>query len=214
MKFIFHLLRPLIFFASCAHSQSQKPISPKLIGTCEGCEAIFEYGNKKLSSVDTLPDFKEEGQRIKISGTIFKPDGKTPAKDVILYVYHTNQQGFYPNRENKEDWARRHGYIRGWVKTGNDGHYAFYTLKPGIYPDRAAAAHIHPTILEPDGKYYWVEDYYFAGDTLLTEKEKNPSSPRCGTAGVLNLKKEGDIWVAERDFILGKNVPDYSYNRD
>ena len=30
-------------------------------GSCEGCEAIFEFGSKKLSWIETLPDFKEPG---------------------------------------------------------------------------------------------------------------------------------------------------------
>ena len=179
-------------------------------GPCEGCEAIFEYENKNLSSVDTLPDFNNEGLKIKITGTIFLPDGKTPAENVILYIYHTDQNGKYATRGNEKGWARRHGYIRGWIKTGSDGKYTFYTLKPGTYPDRSQPAHIHPIILEPNGKYYWLGSYHFKGDPLLTEKEIFPESPRGGSSGLISLKKEGGVLVGKRDIILGKNVPDYN----
>ena len=195
-------------FSSCANTQGK--VNYRLVGSpCEGCEAIFEYGTKSLSSTDTLPDFNDKGLRIKVTGTIYQSDGKTPAKDVILYVYHTDQNGIYATKIGETGWATRHGYIRGWVKTGADGHYSIYTLKPGIYPNRAAPAHIHPTILEPDGKYYWIQEYLFDDDTLLTDKQIHPASPRGGGSGILHLNKIGDIWVGTRDIILGKNIPDY-----
>ena len=184
--------------------------APQLVGgPCEGCEAVFEYGDRELTPVDTLPDFHDEGPKIKVTGTIYQNDGKTPAEGVILYVYHTDQNGIYPTRGGEKGWAKRHGFIRGWVRTGKDGKYAFYTLKPGVYPDRGAPAHIHPTILEPNGKYYWLGSYHFQGDPLLTERETSPPSPRGGSSGLLVLRREGEMLVSERDIILGKNVPEY-----
>ena len=176
-------------------------------GPCEGCEAVYEYGDKRLSPVDTLPDFHEEGQRLQITGTIYQSDGKTPAEGVILYVYHTNQAGIYPTKGGETGWAKRHGYIRGWVKTNADGKYTLYTLRPGTYPSRSEPAHIHATIKEPDINEYYLADYHFADDPLLTAEDRNPS-PR-GGSGVLYPQKENDIWVAERDIVLGLNIPDY-----
>lgn len=205
------LLTPIVLILLyCSYANSQGTVNYRLVGgPCEGCEAIFEYGNRTLTSVDTLPDFNGNGMKIKVSGTIFQSDGKTPAKDVILYVYHTDQNGIYATKGGETGWAKRQGYIRGWIKTDRNGRYTFYTLKPGIYPDRSSPAHIHPTILEPNGKYYWLGSYHFEGDSLLTEKEIHPSLPRGGSSGLLHLKKEGDIWVGTRDIILGKNVPNY-----
>ena len=198
----------IISFILFAYAQEKSEF--RLVGgPCEGCEAIFEYGNKILYAVDTLPDFSEEGTKIKITGTIFLPDGKSPAENVILYIYHTDQNGIYSTKGNEKGWASRHGYIRGWVKTGSNGKYTFYTLKPGTYPDRSQPAHIHPIILEPNGKYYWLGSYHFEGDQLLTEKEISPELPRGGSSGLLSLKKEGDLLVGKRDIILGKNIPDY-----
>lgn len=199
----------LIFISAMScHAQDKKKLTPRLVGgPCEGCEAVFEYGNKTLSPVDTLPGFNDPGPKLKVSGTIFKNDGKTPAEGVILYIYHTNPKGIYPTKGNETGWARRHGYLQGWVKTAADGKYTFYTLKPGTYPGRAAPAHIHPTILEPDGAYYWLDSYHFAGDPLLTEKEIAPEAPRGGSSGLLKLKKDGTLLIGERDIILGRNIP-------
>jgi protocatechuate 3,4-dioxygenase beta subunit len=119
-------------------------------GPCEGCEAVHEspVPFAQLSWTDTLPDFDEPGPKLKVSGTVYKWDGKTPAAGVVLYVYHTNQKGVYPKRGDETGWGQRHGYIRGWVKTNDKGQYAFYTLKPAPYPGHSDPAHIHITVKE------------------------------------------------------------------
>lgn len=212
MKHFTRLLVLALAFTNCTNAQQsiEQAATPQLIGgRCEGCEAVFEYGNRQLNAVDTLPDFESGEPKIKITGTIYQPDGKTPASGVILYVYHTDKEGLYSATEGASGWGRRHGYNRGWIKTGADGRYTFYTIKAGQYPSRNIVAHIHPTILEPDGRYYYLEDYYFEGDNLLGERERSPENPRGGTAGVLHFQEEGDLLVAERDLILGANISDY-----
>ena len=176
-------------------------------GPCEGCEAIFEYGERELSPTDTLAGFKKNGPKLKITGTIYQEDGETPAEDVILYIYHTNREGVYPTRGDEQGWARRHGYIRGWMKTNAEGKYTFYTFKPGSYSSNPA--HIHPIILEPNGKYYWLGSYRFADDPLLKDSHRKQETPRGGSDGILSLKKKNGLWVGKRDFILGKNIPNY-----
>ncbi|KAA3622363.1 MAG: intradiol ring-cleavage dioxygenase [Flavobacterium sp.] len=197
-----------VLLSSCTNAQQK--IIPKLVGApCEGCEAVFEYGDQKLTNTDTLPDFNKEGTKIKVEGIIYEKDGKTPANNVILYVYHTDLEGLYTPAADAEGWARNHGDNRTWLKTNKDGRYAFYTIKPAPYPTRSEPAHIHYEILEPNGKYYYLQSCYFEGDSLLTSKQINPESPRGGTSGVLRLKKEGNLWVGTRDIILGKNIPGY-----
>ncbi len=204
------ILSLTVLLSFCVNSQTQNQFTPQLVGgRCEGCEAILVFGEKELTFVDTLPDFKEEGLKIIITGTIYQNNGKTPAKDVILYIYHTDQNGLYAAKGGETGWGKRDGYIRGWVITDSNGKYTFYTLKPGIYPSRSSPVHIHPTILEPNGKYYWLGSYHFAGDPLLTEKELSPKLPRGGNSGLLILRKEGNLLVGERDIILGENIPDY-----
>ena len=197
-----------VLLSSCANSQN-RDMRRLTGGPCEGCEAIFEYGDELLSPTDMLPDFHKEGVKIKVEGTIYQNDGKTPANNVILYIYHTNQNGMYAPAENAEGWAKIHGYNRGWIRTDETGRYAFYTLKPAPYPNRSEPAHIHCTILEPNGKYYWLNSYHFKGDDLLTNNEINPDTPRGGSSGLLTLIKEGDIWVGTRNIVLGKNIPGY-----
>ncbi|NIT58852.1 MAG: intradiol ring-cleavage dioxygenase, partial [Aliifodinibius sp.] len=114
---------------------------------------------RTLSPVDTLPDFHQAENKLKVTGMIYQPDGKTPAENVILYIYHANPDGRYAPKEGASGWGRRHGYLRGWIKTGADGKYTFYTQKPGAYGSNLP--HIHPIILEPNGRYYWLSSYKF-----------------------------------------------------
>lgn len=211
MAYIYHLVSiALITTLAISCAQSQRPAAPataRLLGTCEGCEAVFESGDKALSPVDTLPDFHSGGTKIKVSGVIYEADAKTPAEGVILYVYHTDTNGIYTPGPNAKDWERRHGYNRGWIKTGPDGRYTFFTIRPGTYPSRDAPAHMHVITLESTGEYYWFGDYYFSDDPLLTEEELYPVQPRGGTSGVLTLRDQDGILVGKRDFILRRNIP-------
>ncbi|HET6996337.1 MAG TPA: hypothetical protein VFI06_15190, partial [Chitinophagaceae bacterium] len=142
----------LLNLAACTqNSPKQAVIKPsagdiKVGARCEGCEAIYEttVPFDKLSYIDTLPDFNESGPRIEISGTVYQVDGKTPAPGVILYVYHTDQAGLYSKKGNEKGWGKRHGYIRGWIKTNDQGEYRFYTLVPASYPNSTNPKHIHP----------------------------------------------------------------------
>lgn len=181
-------------------------------GACEGCEAVLEYPDQPLTPVDTLPDFNRSGPKLKLQGIVYQQDGKTPAADVVIYAYHTNQKGVYETQGNEKGWARIHGHIRGWTKTGADGRYTFYTLKPGIYPNRSEPAHVHLTVLEPNGKYYWLTSVYFSGDPLLSAKELQNNAPRGGGDIVLQPKQINGILVGQRDIILGQNVD--RYNRE
>jgi protocatechuate 3,4-dioxygenase, beta subunit len=221
-SFYFHgikknAMKGLIFF--CINSflligcQAQtKPVGHagerQVGGPCEGCEAIYEWGNKRLLPVDTLPGFFESGGKLKISGTVYKKDGKTPASGVIVYIYHTGPNGVYAIRGNEQGWGRRHGYHRGWIKTGDDGSYAFYTIKPGPYPGRKDPAHIHVTIKEPEKNEYYIDDFLFENDPLLSKEEKNKPYPK-GGRGIVTLYKENGISIAKRNIILGLNISNY-----
>ena len=107
-----------------------------------------------------------------ISRIIHHADGKTPSKDVVLYIYHTDQDGNYSNKKNEKGRAGRHGYIRGWMKTNEKGQYKFYTLMPASYPNSNAVKHIQPTIKEPGKIEYYIDGYIFDDPFLTPESRK------------------------------------------
>lgn len=201
------LVLSLIVFASC-NAQTNNKSNPLVGGGCEGCEAIFEYGNKKLTSIDTLPDFERTEPKLKLTGTVFEKDGKTPAANVILYIYHTDRNGVYATKGNEKGWAERHGYIRGWIKTGKSGKYTFYTFRPAAYPKRSGPEHIHITVKEPNKNEYYIDDYLFDDDPLLTQETRKERKNR-GGSGIIKPKEKNGILMIERNIILGQNIPNY-----
>ena len=207
MKYL--LLLWLILAACNQPLNSQEEATDKKVGgPCEGCEAIFEYGNQQLTSVDTLPAFESTEPKLKITGKVLKKDGKTPAADVVVYIYHTDREGIYPTLGDEKGWARRHGYIRGWIKTDKDGHYAFYTFRPASYPNRQAPEHIHITVKESGKTAYYLDDYLFEDDPLLTDPERKRQRNR-GGSGIVQPTMENGILTVKRDLVLGLNIPDY-----
>ena len=194
--------------AQATQQEAQK--GPRVGGPCEGCEAIYEspVPFQKLSWRDTLPDYGAPGEKLHLEGVVYQSDGKTPAPGVVLYIYHTDQTGVYPTRGGEKGWDRRHGYLRGWVKTNDKGAYAFYTLKPIGYNQGQAPAHIHITVKEPDVNEYWIDEYLFADDPQLSPDDRNGGQGR-GGSGVVQPERQGNVLVAKRNIILGKNVPAY-----
>jgi len=202
------LLAFTISFTSCINSQTKQESLKLVGGPCEGCEAVYEYGNKLLTPIDTIVGFNYLKPKIKISGIVYEQDGKTPAKNIILYAYHTNDKGVYPLSNASTGWERRHGNLRGWIKTGSNGSYTFYTSRPSSYPNTTIPQHIHMTVKEPNKNEYYIADIYFKDDRNLTDNIRNKTNHR-GGSGIISLKNNGKLQEATRDIILGLNIPNY-----
>ncbi|NIQ54026.1 MAG: intradiol ring-cleavage dioxygenase [Gemmatimonadetes bacterium] len=144
----------------------------------------------------TIAGAEESGERLVVRGVVYEPDGRTPADDVLLYLYHTNAEGVYETLGDETGNGRRHGHLRGWLRTDERGRYEIDTIRPGSYPGREAAAHIHVTVQEPDGTTeYWLPSFKFADDPFL---DADPAAPN-----VLALERGRDgVWRGSRDIVL------------
>ena len=112
------------------------------------------------------------GQRIIVHGRVLDEDER-PLPGVLLEVWQANAGGRY--RHKKE------GYIApldpnfggcGRTITGEDGRYAFRTIKPGPYPwpngpNDWRPAHIHFSLFGPSFGQRLVTQMYFEGDPLI-----------------------------------------------
>jgi protocatechuate 3,4-dioxygenase, beta subunit len=211
---VFLLLFLLPCLNACGQDRRDIPVAEsrtvkKVGGPCEGCEAIYEYGDRKLSWIDTLPDFSRKGIKLEIEGTVYQAGTRKPARDVIVYIYHTDPEGNYSNPLNETGWGKRHGSWRGWAKTNAEGKYKFYTLKPGSYPGSRNPAHIHMTIKEPDKSEYYIDDILFDDDPLLTKEERNRLRGLGGPGVVRPVQKEKGYLSCRRDILLGENIAGY-----
>jgi len=130
----------------------------------------------------------DKDEAIIITGTVFQPDGKTPAPNVLIYFYHTDSTGYY-GRGNGEI---RHGHFRGWLLTGANGKYQFSSIKPAPYPNRTEAAHVHMTLTGKNFKEDSIDAILFEGDKFITTQERNSAGKKGGFNPILKLEKDAD----------------------
>ncbi len=133
-----------------------------------------------------LPKKSDRDEAMIISGTIFQPDGKTPAPNALIYFYHTDSTGYYGRGRGEV----RHGHFRGWMLTGADGKYEFSSIKPAPYPNRIEAAHIHMTLTGKNFQEDSIDAILFEGDKFITAQERIVK--RGGFNPILKLEKGAD----------------------
>lgn len=182
----------------------------KLVGGgCDGCEIMFVGMPTNINDVDTSAGWTEQGQKLLLTGIVYKIDGKTPVPNVIIYYWQTDNNGYYSPKKGMDEKAKRHGHIRGWVKTDENGKYAIYTIKPAPYPNENIPAHIHTSIKEPniDNEYY-IDAFVFDDDTFLTSEKRKALENR-GGSGILRVLNSDNLQIAEHNIILGSNIPNY-----
>ena len=204
MKFAGLTLFSLLLFTTSACAQQPRPD----LYRCEGCEAIYEHAFDDLDWQTVIPPEDEPGEPLVLEGTVYETDGTTPAADVVIYAYHTNAQGVYPTRGDETGWARRHGYLRGWIKTDDEGRYRFRTIRPASYPGRETPAHIHMTVKEPGHPEYWIDAVVFESDPYVSASSRGGGEAR-GGSGVIRLTRDADgVWRGTRDIRLEPHPED------
>lgn len=189
-----------------APAEPGSPTAPRPdLYACDGCEAALERAPETLSPTAVMAGPDEPGERMTVRGTVFRPDGRTPAEDVVIYAYQTNAEGAYGNGSNESEWSRRHGRLRAWVRTGPDGRYEFDTIKPAPYPDLGEPAHVHLIVAEPNRPPYWIDDIVFAGEHLVDDAYRQEREER-GGPGIVTLDRTAEgRWIAQRDIVLERH---------
>lgn len=181
----------------------------KVGGGCEGCEFMYVGMPKQILSEHTSLGWIEGKQKLILTGKVFQIDGKTPASDVVIYYWHTDDNGLYSSNNETPKQAKEHGKLRGWVKTDKSGNYTIKTSRPAAYPNDNIPQHIHLSIKEPDITNEYYADLYFDDDPLyLNHKKKYGKLDRAGTE-LLRIVLDDNIQIAEHNIVLGLNIPDY-----
>lgn len=201
------------FLTSCIGQTNQQSNEIKQTqevgGGCEGCELMYVGMPKNISSEHTSIGWKEGKQKLILTGKVFLLDGKTPASDVIIYYWHTDDKGLYSSNNETLKLAKEHGKLRGWVKSDKEGNYTIKTSRPAAYPNDNIPQHIHLSIKEPDIQNEYYADLYFDDDPLyLKHKEKYGKLDRAGTE-ILRIVLDGNTQIAEHNITLGLNIPNY-----
>ena len=198
---------PLIIPAAACRSAAPAPAEERArlraVPGCEGCEAVWERAPSSLPARLELASARDSGDPLLVNGTVFQADGRTPAPNVILYVHHTNAEGRYANGTGESEWSRRHGRLRGWLRTRANGTYSITTIKPAPYPGRNNPAHIHMFVLDPrKPDPYWIDDVVFDGEFGVYEQYRTARLNQ-GGPGIVKLTSRPDGMLhARRDIRL------------
>jgi len=176
---------------------------PVVGGPCEGCEYVFVDMPAELHSRAEIAPADEPGERMIIEGTVRTLAGE-PAKGIVVYAYHTDAGGVYPRGKT------RHGRLRGWAQTDEDGSYRFDTIRPGAYPGRNISQHVHLHVIERGRATYYIANLEFDDDPLLTPSQRQRAPQGRGGNGIDHPAKDEDgIWRVRRDITLRLNIRDY-----
>ncbi len=185
----------------CAGCARAAPAVRADLYQCEAgyCETALERDPASLDWRASLPE--APGERLILRGAVTTHDTGAPAPGVVIYAHHTNAEGLYADGGGPTEWSRRHGRLRGWVRTGADGRYEFRTIKPAPYPNQQFPAHIHLIVVEPGRRPYWIDDVVFEGEFRVDATYRSRAENRSGD-GVVRLSREGDAWLAARNIRL------------
>ncbi len=202
-----------LLFISCNGQTNEKSQTNnnKIVGEgCDGCELMYVGMPKEISSTDTSPGWNEKGQKLMVTGKVFQSDGKTPAPNIIIYYWQTDNDGYYSPKTGMNERAKRHGHIRGWVKTDANGKYTIKTIRPAPYPKDVLPAHIHLSVKEPDvANEYYTDEINFDDDKLLIPHFKKHPQENRGGSGVVRILLKDSLQIAEHNIVLGLNIPNY-----
>jgi protocatechuate 3,4-dioxygenase beta subunit len=133
----------------------------------------------------SLVEAGEPGTPLIVTGTVFAPDGETPAPGVTLYVYQTDLTGRYAP-------SGRVPRLRGWMTTDAEGRYEYRTIRPASYPGTEIAAHVHTQLWGGGWPRQWNRDLLFADDPFLNARQRRESESAGRFASICDPEVDPD----------------------
>lgn len=170
---------------------------------------MFTALPSRLPSVAHLIAADQPGEPLRIRGRILDSEGR-PRSGVVVYAYQTNAEGHYPPAQQLAGAASRHGRLRGWALSDQEGRYGFETIRPASYPDSSVEQHVHMHVIEPGRCTYYIGDLLFDDDPKLSSRQRQRAAVAHGGSGIVPAASVAGTWQVERDIRLGLNVKDYS----
>lgn len=128
----------------------------------------------------------ERGVPMRVTGRVFRPDGRTAAAGIVVYGWQTDARGEYHGPFSRTP------RLRGWMKTDADGRFAFDSIRPAPYPGRTIPAHVHFAVWGPEVPPQFPPELLFDDDPHLAAEERRQSAARGAFANVRSGKAGAD----------------------
>ena len=122
------------------------------------------------------------GERIKVMGRVMDDSGR-PLPNALIEIWQANAAGRYIHKAEIHDAPLDPNFLgAGRVLTDKEGHYSFYTIKPGAYPwgnhyNAWRPNHIHFSVFGHQFDQRLVTQMYFPGDPLFAYDPIFQSTP-------------------------------------
>ncbi|MGR3811788.1 protocatechuate 3,4-dioxygenase subunit beta [Jiulongibacter sp. NS-SX5] len=128
----------------------------------------FDHDLTKNSIVNAEP----LGERILVHGKVYNENGQ-PIPHTLIEIWQANSAGRYVHKVDQHEAPLDPNFLgAGRCMTDENGHYKFYTIKPGAYPwgnhyNAWRPNHIHFSLFGANITNRLVTQMYFPGDPLL-----------------------------------------------
>ena len=171
-------------------------------------DILGPFYRPNAKSTANLADASTLGERLLLTGTVLRPDCKTPVVGATVDIWHCDHEGAYDVKTPDEKIAPENYRFRGITQTGQDGRFVIETIVPGRYSippglegfERYAGqtrpAHIHVTIVHPIYLPLTTQ-IYFTGDPHIA---KDPWAQYSRV--MAELKRSGGTASGSVEFVL------------
>jgi catechol 1,2-dioxygenase len=153
----------------------------------------------------------EAGDRLRLTGTVFSADCRTPVPGALIEVWQANSAGLYDTNTPGNFTEVTAFHLRGMLSTNETGAYEIETIVPGRYPippnlpglEKYAGltrpAHIHFRVMDSlhvplTTQLYFKDDPFLAGDPWAGHKQTL----------AIELTQEGEVRRGVFDIVLAR----------
>jgi protocatechuate 3,4-dioxygenase beta subunit len=192
--------RPLIAIASTLSETSGPAFGDDVIGPLDN-DLTLNFAGPGMSAL---------GERIIVAGRVLDERGQ-PVPGVLIEFWQANAGGRYRHKKD--------GYLApldpnfggcGRTLSGQDGAYAFRTIRPGPYPwpngpNDWRPAHIHFSVFGHGFAQRLITQMYFEGDPLIS---------RCPIVRTINDPRAIDQLTARLDMNASEPMDALAYRFD
>jgi len=192
--------RPLVAFGNTLSETTGPAFGHDIIGELDN-DLTLNFAQPGMSAI---------GERIVVQGRVLDERGQ-PVPGVLLEFWQANAGGRYRHKKD--------GYLApldpnfggcGRIVSGDDGTYAFRTIRPGPYPwpngpNDWRPAHIHISVFGHGFAQRLITQMYFEGDPLI---------PLCPIVRTISDPAAIDSLVARLDMNGSTPMDSLSYRFD